>query len=120
MLECPKFSRAPKASLDLIKNQQRVLLLAPLREFVNVLDRREVRSHALIRFEDDPGDVFRTQPLLFDGSQKQFKARVLRPKAIGKWHLYDRWILIHDPRFLTRNPARLLGAKSTSVKAALG
>ena len=90
-----------------------------LASWLNVLHRREVRSHALERLEHHPRDILRPQPFLGQRRQEQLEARVLRPVAVREGDLHNRRVLVDDPAFLPGNAAGLLGAERSPVKTAL-
>src|SRR5579883_1797433 len=119
MFETPKAAGAPKARLDFVENEQRVMGSAPLGQALNILEWGEVGTDTLVGFHQDARNMLRLEPGSNDELFENLEPRVLLPVSVWKRRVENCRVKIHDPRLLSSHAAGLLRAQGPPVKTAL-
>src|SRR6185369_13589599 len=118
VFEAPEFAGSAESSLDFIEDENDLVLVAPISQVPNVIDRREVRSDALIGFHHDAGDLVRLETGAGDCIDEGVKAGVLLPVTVGEGSVNDGRVKINDPGLLSRHAAGLLRTESAAMETA--
>src|SRR5882762_2405286 len=119
MLKAEEFAGPPETSLNLVEDQQGLMRIAPLPEFLNIFLGTETRAASLISLKEDACNVSGFNVETLQRRFKNLEASILGAKTIGIRYLYEARVMIDDPLFESWDTPHHLSSKGPAVETTI-